>query len=90
MSGERDTMRVVAGPEADPRAESKRDAFRRLAEKRTNAVLERVRVLSNCANPYAYDYDEDDVNKIFRAIEQEVKTARTKFMNHRKREFRLE
>jgi hypothetical protein len=59
--------------------ESKRDRFVRLAEKRTNSVIERIRVLSNCANRYAYEYHEDDVRKMFAAIEKEMKTARAKF-----------
>ncbi len=70
--------------------ETKREAFLRLAGKRTNAVLEKIRVLSNCANPYAYDYNDEDVRKIFAAIDQEVKNARAKFQGQRKREFRLE
>ena len=71
-------------------SDSKREAFQRLAEKRTNAALEKIRVLSNCANPYAYEYTEEDVKKIFGAIEQELKIAKTKFLNHRKREFKLD
>ena len=70
--------------------EQKREAFLRLAEKRTNSVLDKIRVLSNCANPYAYDYSEDDVRKIFSAIDQELKVARTKFQNHKKRQFKFE
>jgi DNA polymerase IIIc chi subunit len=67
----------------------KREAFLRLAEKRTNAVMEKIRVLSNCSNPHAYEYDEEDVRRIFAAIDKELKAARARFMNHRKREFRL-
>lgn len=59
--------------------ESKRDRFIRLAEKRTNAVIERIRVLSNCANRYAYEYNEEDIRKMFAAIEKEAKAARAKF-----------
>ena len=71
--------------------ESKRDAFRRLAERRTNAVLERIRILSNCANPYAYEYDDDEVRKMFAAIEKELRVARAKFSRGQpKREFKLE
>ncbi len=69
--------------------ESKREAFLRLAEKRTNGVLERIRVLSNCANPYVYEYDENDVNRIFRAIEQELKIAKARFENTKRRRFKL-
>jgi len=71
--------------------ETKRDAFKRLAEKRTNAVLDRIRILGNCANPYAYEYTEEDVRLIFVAIDQELKLAKSKFANnHRRRQFRLE
>jgi hypothetical protein len=69
--------------------ESKREAFLRLAERRTNVILDRIRVLSNCANPYAYEYTEEDVKKIFGAIEQELRVARTKFQQSRKRNFKL-
>ena len=70
--------------------ETKRDAFKRLAERRTNSVLDRLRVLGNLSNPYAYEYSEDDVRAIFGAVEQELKTTRAKFQVARKREFKLE
>lgn len=70
--------------------ESKRDAFKRLAERRTNSVLDRIRVLGNLSNPYAYEYSEEDVRVIFSAIEQELKSTRSKFQVARKREFKLE
>ena len=72
-----------------PRNETKRDAFRRLATQRTNAVLERLRILGNCANPSLYEYSQEDVKKIFRAIESEVRTIKAKFSNSRLPEFRL-
>jgi hypothetical protein len=70
--------------------ETKRDAFKRLATKRTTAVIERIRVLSNCSNPYAYEYTEEDVKKIFGAIEKELKAARVKFLQNENRSFTLE
>jgi hypothetical protein len=69
--------------------EDKREAFVRLAERRTNAVLERVRVLGNLSNPYAYEYTDDDVKRIFSAIEQELKATRLKFQSPKKRQFKL-
>jgi hypothetical protein len=71
------------------RPESKRQAFERLATKRTNGVLERLRILGHCANPQLYEYSEEDVKKIFRAIERELKIVKTKFQNSTKSEFRL-
>ena len=71
--------------------ETKREAFKRLAEKRTNAVLDRVRILANCANPYAYEYTEEDVRLVFAAIDRELKLAKSKFAtNHRRSQFRLQ
>lgn len=70
--------------------EPKREAFLRLAEKRTGIVLDKIRILSNCANHYAYEYTEEDVKRIFNAIEQELKTARAKFKRDpHKRDFKL-
>ncbi len=69
--------------------ETKHEAFLRLAEKRTRFVLNRIRILSHCSNPYAYEYTEDEVRKIFNAIDEELNVARAKFDKHRRREFRL-
>jgi hypothetical protein len=71
------------------RTESKRETFQRLATKRTNAVLERLRILEHCSNPQLYEYSEEDVKKIFRAIEKELKIVKTKFQNSTKSEFHL-
>jgi len=69
--------------------ESKREVFERLAAKRTNAVIRRIRILSNCSNPYAYEYTDDDVRKIFSAIEQELRLAKAKFHSNKRRDFTL-
>jgi hypothetical protein len=42
-------------------------------------VLDRIRVLSNCSNPYAYEYSDEDVREIFATIDQALKKARGKF-----------
>jgi len=70
-------------------SESKKEAFQRLATKRTNAVLERIRVLGHCANPQLYDYSQEDVKKIFQAIEKELRVVKVRFQNSTKSEFRL-
>lgn len=68
---------------------NKREAFLRLAERRTNEVLNRIRILSNCSNRYAYEYTDEDVKKIFAAIDQELKAARSKFANGNMERFSL-
>lgn len=69
--------------------ENKRDRFRRLATLRTNTVLKRLKVLGNCANRSAYEYTEDDLDKIFLEIERTVKDTKAKFHFPKKRDFRL-
>jgi hypothetical protein len=71
------------------RKESKKETFRRLATQRTNAVLNRLRILGHCSNPQLYDYTEEDVRKIFRAIESEVRAVKAKFVNSSKSDFQL-
>jgi hypothetical protein len=69
--------------------ETKRDAFKRLATKRTNAVIEKIRVLGHCANSWQYEYNEEDVRKIFKAIDSELKIAKAKFRSSAKSDFKL-
>lgn len=59
--------------------ESKRDRFVRLAENRTNKILNMIQLLGNCANTSIYEYSDADVEKIFTAIESSLKDARKKF-----------
>lgn len=59
--------------------EEKTERFKRLGTHRTNAVLQKLRVLGNCANRSAYEYDETDVNKIFSEIERQLREVKSKF-----------
>ena len=59
--------------------ETKRDKFVRLAEARTNKIIDMLRLLGNCANKSNYDYSDADVQKIFMAIDKELKSTKMKF-----------
>jgi len=59
--------------------ETKRDKFVRLAEARTNKIIDMIQLLGNCSNLGAYDYTQKDVNKIFSAIQSELDAARKRF-----------
>lgn len=60
-------------------SETKRERFVRIAEARTNKILDMLKLLGNCSSTSNYDYTEEDVKKIFGAIEREVKNAKAKF-----------
>ena len=62
-------------------AEAKDVRFKRLAEKRVNVVLDRLRLLGQLSDKRNYDYNEEQVEKIFRAIDGEIKTVKAKFRN---------
>lgn len=57
----------------------KRERFLRIAENRTNRILEDLRLLGNCANTNNYEYSDEDVNKIFNAIEKDLRIQKNKF-----------
>lgn len=59
--------------------ESRADRFKRIAENRTNELIRRVRILGNCSNRSSYDYTEQQVNRIFAAIDSELKSAKARF-----------
>ena len=68
---------------------NKRERFKRLAEYRTNEILKRLKILGNCANRSAYEYTEEDINKIFSEIERKLKEVKAKFYFPKMKEFKL-
>ncbi|MCK4454234.1 hypothetical protein KAU51_02710 [Candidatus Parcubacteria bacterium] len=67
----------------------KRERFKRLASYRTNEILKRLRVLGNCANRGVYNYNREDIDKIFNVINQKVKETKSKFHFPKEKEFKL-
>lgn len=63
--------------------------FKRIATVRTNAVLDRLRILGNLSNRQMYSYSEGDINKIFTAIKKQVNEVRTKFNSRKEEGFKL-
>ena len=59
--------------------EKKSEKFNRLAAVRVTKILKYLDLLENCSNSYTYDYNDDDVAKIFKAINSKVKQARSSF-----------
>lgn len=72
--------------------EDKHLRFRRLAEKRTNNVIKDLRILGNCSNRSNYYYTKEEIEKIFSAISNELRNAKSRFTfkdNSRKKNFKL-
>lgn len=59
--------------------ETRSERFVRIAEARTNKIIDMIQLLGNCANKSNYEYSKEDVKMIFGAIEAELRTAKAKF-----------
>ena len=59
--------------------ESKRERFKRIAENRTNKIINMIDLLGNCANKNNYEYTDEDIKSIFNAIESSLKMSKMKF-----------
>jgi hypothetical protein len=70
---------------------AKRERFIRIAERRVDKLLEDFDSLGKCANRRHYEFVEDDVRKIFAALEKKMKETRFLFQtsNQRKKKFKL-
>ncbi len=69
--------------------ETRHERFKRLAAKRTNEILEKIRILGNCSNRSSYEYTEEDVNKIFSEIDKQLKLTKSKFLAGKRERFKL-
>jgi len=59
--------------------ESKRERFKRIAENRTNKIINMIDLLGNCSNKSNYEYDEKDISRIYDAIKRELNDSQAKF-----------
>lgn len=63
-----------------------RAKFVKLANKRVSAALKAIQLIGNLSNRSNYDYTEEDVAKIFRALNEEMNGCRKKFEAAQKRQ----
>ena len=57
----------------------RRKKFIDLAEARVNRTVKDIRLIGNLSNKNSYEYSEDDVKEIFRALQKELDTAKSRF-----------
>lgn len=71
---------------------TKKENFKRLAEARTEKVLAMIDLIGNLSNKSFYEYTDEEVEKIFRAINKSVEENKNKFKknkDNKKRRFVL-
>lgn len=59
----------------------RRERFETVAARRTQKLLDLLDILGNCANKSNYEYTDDDVRKMFIAIENKTKSIKSLFGN---------
>ena len=59
--------------------EDKEERFKRLAESRVNKAMKRIKLVGNLSNKNNYTYTEEQVDKIFKALKEELRVARRRF-----------
>jgi len=64
--------------------EARKARFKRIAEKRTNRILNDIRLLGNTGNKTLYQYDQADVDKIFSIIDTKLTETKAKFKTSKK------
>ncbi len=75
-----------------PSNNKKSDNFIRLAEARTNKIIDMILLLGNLSNKTNYSYTEKQVEAIFDSIQQALDETKLKFLEeptHKRKKFRL-
>lgn len=65
-------------------SEKKEDRFKRVASRRVENILKGIRSLSKCSNINNYEYNEEDLGKMVKAIKEELKTMEIQYKKNLK------
>ena len=60
---------------------ARRERFENVAARRTQRILDFLDSLGNCSNRSNYEYTDEDVRKMFSAIENKTKNIKASFGN---------
>jgi hypothetical protein len=62
----------------------KKERFKNVASRRVQKVLDDLESLSKCANKSTYDYTDDDLKKMFSAINNQMALLKASFSSNNK------
>lgn len=57
----------------------KRKKFEEIATRRVNRVIKEIRLIGNLSNRSAYEFTEDDIRKIGKALQRELDVMKSRF-----------
>ena len=55
----------------------KKERFKRVASRRIDNIIKDIRSLSKCSNLNNYEYSDEEINKMLKAIKDELKIMET-------------
>jgi hypothetical protein len=61
-----------------------REKFVKLAQARVNRVIKDIQLIGNLSNRSNYDYSDEDITKIFKALNEELSLCRKRFDRKKK------
>lgn len=64
--------------------DNKKENFKRIAENRVNKILTLYKQLENLSNTSFYEYTNDQIEKIFETLEEELKSTKEKLIKENK------
>ena len=64
--------------------ENKKENFNRISENRVSKILNLLSQLTNLGNSSYYEYTDEDIEKIFKAINDESKKSKEILLNKNK------
>jgi len=70
-------------------AKTKEQRFKKVAERRVQRVLDSLRGLSQCSNKRMYEWDDEQLKRIWNAIDKELEKCKASFENAKPEVFKL-
>ena len=64
--------------------DNKKENFKRIAENRVNKILTLYKQLENLSNTSFYEYTNDQIEKIFETLEEELQATKEKLIKENK------
>lgn len=70
--------------------EKKKENFKRIAENRVNKIVDLISKLHNLTNASFYEYNNEQIDKMFQIIQDELDKQKKEFKNNSKRRKKIE
>jgi len=71
------------------KGETKEQRFQRIAEKRVRRLIINLKSLANCSNKRLFEWNNEQLKKIWNAIDKELKSCKESFEYPKKDKFTL-